>query len=71
MIIIVITGSFFFLQHINEHALMFVTHLQTEHLCVTLKLLCVAPSTQRGPTSTVGQSIHGVAFVAQTLKTTR
>lgn len=36
-----------------------------------LNLLCVVPSTQLSLTSTVGQPIHGIAFVAQTLKTTR
>lgn len=43
----------------------------TEHSCVTLDLFCEAPSTHCRLTSAVGQSVHGVAFVAETLKTTR
>lgn len=39
-------------------------------MCYAQVVMCVTPSTQRGLTSTVGQSVHGVAFVAQTLKTT-
>lgn len=41
------------------------------HSCVTLDLFCEAPSTHYRLTSAVGQSVHGVAFVAETLKTTR
>lgn len=33
-------------------------------------LLCESHSTQLRLTSAVGQSVHGIAFVAQTLKTT-
>lgn len=48
-----------------------VWHLSKLSTRVTLNLLCVASSTQCRLTSAVGQSIHGVAFVAETLKTTR
>lgn len=61
-----------------HHRVRFLQHYQAsgffsnaEHSCVTLGLFCEAPSTHYRLTSAVGQSVHGVAFVAETLKTTR
>lgn len=60
-------GTFYnYILPIHQWALLYGLAL----VCVTLKLLCVAPITRCRLTSTVGQPIHGVAFVAQTLKTT-
>lgn len=58
----------------NSLYVLFAQHLPTCSTCVLCSgcyTVCVAPSTQCRLTSAVGQSIHGVTFVAQTLKTTR
>lgn len=52
-------------QHSREKQFFFVI------LNVQKPNTCGYPSTRRCLTSTVGQSVHGVAFVAKTLKTTR